>query len=316
MEPLVSICIPAYNAARYVGKALDSVLVQTYPHIEVVVVNDGSTDGTRDVLAAYESRGVRVIDQPNAGQCAAANRAFRDSRGDLVKFFDADDLLDPDHVSLQVERLGRRRDAVAMGEWARFYGHDPAEAEFEPLSMYRDADPIDWLASEWMDARPMMQCALWLIPRSILEKSGLWDERLSLINDFEFFARVLVHVGDILYAPGARLRYRSGLEASLSGQTSRKAIESALLSLLAGTEHLLKAEDSARTRQAAANVLPDFSIASCPDYRTCWIAPASELRNWGQQPVAERPPRVPPTPARDRLAAGAPRPAARRAARA
>ena len=169
-------------------------------------------------------------------------------------------------MALQVEWLGRRRDAVAMGEWARFYGHDPAEAEFEPLPMYRDADPVDWLASEWMDARPMMQCALWLIPRPVLEKSGLWDERLSLINDFEFFARVLVHVEDILYTPGARLRYRSGLESSLSGQTSRKAIESALLSLLVGTEHLLKAEDSPRTRQASANVLQDFVYAYYPDH--------------------------------------------------
>ena len=85
-EPLVSILVPAYNAERYVAAAVDSALVQTYPHVEVVVVNDGSTDGTRDALAAYEGRGVRVVDQPNAGQCAAANRAFRESRGELAPF--------------------------------------------------------------------------------------------------------------------------------------------------------------------------------------------------------------------------------------
>ena len=276
---LVSILIPAYNAERYVGEAVESALAQTYPHVEVVVVNDGSTDGTRDVLAGYEGRGVRVIDQPNAGQCAAANRAFRESRGELVKFFDADDVLHPDHVALQVERLGTRHDAVAMGEWARFTGDDPAEADFQPLRMYRDATPVDWLATEWAGARPMMQCALWLIPRPVLDRSGLWDERLSLINDFEFFARVLLAASEILYAPGARLCYRSGLGNSLSGRKSRAARESQVLSLLLGTQHLLDAEDSPRTRRAAAHVLQDFVYDVYPGH--------PDLSRTARQRVAE-----------------------------
>lgn len=263
---LVSICVPAYNAQQYIGEALESALTQTYSNVEVVVVNDGSTDRTREVLRHYERQGVRVIDQPNAGQCAAANRAFRESRGDLIKFFDADDILAPNHIALQVERLGERRDAIAMGEWTRFYGDDPLEADFQSLPMYRDADPVDWLATEWSDARPMMQCALWLIPRGILTRSGLWDERLTLINDFEFFARVLLHASEILYAPGARLFYRSGLDTSLSGRKSRAARESQALSLLLGTQHLLEAEDSPRTRRAAANVLQDFVYSVYPEH--------------------------------------------------
>ncbi len=277
--PLVSICVPAYNAERYVAEALDSALAQTYPHVEVVVVNDGSTDGTREVLAAYQGRGVRVVDQPNAGQCAAANRAFRESRGDLVKFFDADDVLAPDYVALQVDRLGDRRDAVALGEWARFTGDDPAEADFRPLPMYRDADPVDWLATEWVGARPMMQCALWLIPRGVLDRSGLWDERLSLINDFEFFSRVLLASTEVLYTPGARLSYRSGLGASLSGRKSRAARESQALSLLLGTQHLLDAEDSPRTRRACAHVLQDFVYDVYPDH--------ADLRAQAAERVAE-----------------------------
>ena len=273
--------MPAYNAEQYIGEALDSALAQTYPNVEVVVVNDGSTDGTRDVLRDYEGRGVRVVDQPNAGQCAAANRAFRESHGDLIKFFDADDVLAPDHVAFQVERLGERRDAIAMGEWARFYSDDPSEADFRPRPMYRDADPVDWLATEWRDARPMMQCALWLIPRDILDRSGLWDERLSLINDFEFFARVLLHAREILYAPGARLFYRSGLDASLSGRKSRAARESQALSLLLGTQHLLDAEDSPRTRQAAANVLQDFVYDVYPDHPDLRQQLADRVRDLG-----------------------------------
>ncbi len=132
--------------------------------------------------------------------------------------------------------------------------------------MYRDAAPTDWLVAEWSDALPMMQCALWLIPREIIERAGLWDERLSLINDFEYFARVLTAAEQILYTPGARLFYRSGIGGSLSGQKSREAVESQFLSLTLGTGHLLKAEDSLRTRRACANVLQAFEYEHYPNH--------------------------------------------------
>lgn len=285
MSPLVSILIPAYNAERFVGAAVESVLAQTYAHVEVVVVDDGSTDGTRAALRPFEARGVRVIEQANAGQCAAANAAFRASAGELVTFFDADDILAPDHIARQVERLGARRDAVAMSRWARFHT-DPAEARFDPLPMYRDAAPVEWLASEWATARPMMQCAMWLVPRAVLDRVGLWDERLSLINDFEFFARVLLGTHEILFTPEARLFYRSGLDGSLSGQRSRRAVESAFLSLSLGTDHLLAAEDSPRTRRAAAAVLQDFVFSTYPHHADLTARAAARVAALGGSTLA------------------------------
>lgn len=276
----VSVCIPCYNAAPYLGAALDSVLAQEGVELEVIVVNDGSTDGSAAALAPYAARGVQVIHQDNRGQCAAANRAYGAATGDLIKFFDADDILAPGMLARQVARLGGRRDAVAMGEWTRFYGSAPGDEGFAPLPMYRDADPVEWLATEWLDAQPMMQCALWLIPREIIERVGLWDERLSLINDFEYFARILLGADQILYTPGARLYYRSAVGGSLSGQKSRAAIESQALSLELGTGHLLAAEDSLRTRQAAANMLQAFDYdlyPAHPDLRARLRAQAQAL---------------------------------------
>lgn len=261
----ISVLIPCFNAAPYVGAALESVLGQDYPDVEIIVVDDGSTDASREVLRRYESAGVKVVAQDNQGQCAAANRAYRDATGDLIKFFDADDVMGPGMLTLQAARLSDRTDAVAMGEWARFHD-DPRSADFSMLPAYRDANAIDWLTSEWLTAQPMMGDALWLIPRDVLNRSGLWNERLSLINDFEFFTRVLLAAGEILYAPGARLYYRSGIPGSLSGQKSRRAVESQFSSISLATSHLIAAHDSPSTRKACANILQSFEHEHYPHH--------------------------------------------------
>ena len=263
-QPLISVLMPCFNAERYVGAALESVLAQTYAPIEVIVVDDGSSDGSAAVLEPFRARGVTVIHQKNAGQCAAANHALSLAQGEYIKFFDADDLLHPEMIHRQVHVLGGRTDAVALGEWSRFRS-DPANAVFPRLAMYRDANPVDWLVTEWTGGAPMMQCAMFLIPRLILQRTGGWDERLSLINDFEFFARVLCAAEELVFAPDARLYYRS-VPHSLSARVSRTAAESAALSLQLGTGHLLAAENSPRTRLAAANMLRTFEYTFYPAF--------------------------------------------------
>lgn len=262
-RPLVSVLIPCFNAARWLPAALESVLAQTWSPLEIIVVNDGSTDDSLAVARSFASRGVIVVDQPNRGQCAACNRALQLARGEFIKFFDADDLLSPDMVERQVIALLPRPGCVAFGEWARFHGR-PDSAVFKPRTGYHDAPPVDWLVEIWRDAQPMMQCALFLMPRELLDRTGGWDERLSLINDFEFFARVVLASAGIVFTPGARLYYRSGLAGSLSGRKTPAAWRSAFLSLTTGTDHLLAAENSPRTRRAAAAILQGLAFDMYP----------------------------------------------------
>jgi glycosyltransferase involved in cell wall biosynthesis len=263
---LVSILMPCYNAASYVESAVTSAIEQTWPAKEIIVVDDGSTDRSGEILDGLRTRGIKVIHQPNMGQSAAANRAFAESNGDYIKFFDADDLLERNTVELQVERLEGTQTAVASCEWGRFYGDQLATFKLNPQSTWRDMEASDWLVEAWRDARPMMQCALWLIPRAVLNASGGWDERLSLINDFEFFARVLCHSSEVRFTPGARLFYRSGLSGSLSGTRSRKAAESAFRSVMLGTGHLLRRREDAAARRSCANILQDFIYSFYPAY--------------------------------------------------
>ena len=99
--PRVSIVITCYNYAQYVGTAIDSALAQSHPGVEVIVVNDGSTDGSADVIRRYEGR-VRSIWQSNQGSIAAYNRGYAESTGDLVWFLDADDVAEHDAVEAVV----------------------------------------------------------------------------------------------------------------------------------------------------------------------------------------------------------------------
>jgi glycosyltransferase involved in cell wall biosynthesis len=276
---LVSVCIPCHNAAPYVAQAIESVLAQTWQAVEIIVVDDGSTDDSGSILDAYASSNLRVIHQDNRGQCVAANRAFAEARGDLIKFFDADDLLAPELIERQVHRLNGRTDATASAQWGRFYNDDPSTFKPNPQSVWRDLPSLDWLTEAWVDACPMMQCGLWLIPRPILELSGGWDESLSLINDFEFFARVLCHSSEVLFTPEATLYYRSGLQGSLSGQKSRRAVESAFHSLLKGTGCLLERRSDPQARLSCANMLQDFIYTYYPDH--------PDLRDLIQQRICE-----------------------------
>lgn len=104
--PLVSICIPAYNAERFIEKTIESVLWQDYPHLEIVVSDDGSTDRTAEILTAFAGRGVRVIRQErNLGKSANMNAVIRASRGKYVVKLDSDDLLEAGYVSSLVPVL-------------------------------------------------------------------------------------------------------------------------------------------------------------------------------------------------------------------
>jgi glycosyltransferase involved in cell wall biosynthesis len=106
-RPTISVIVPCYNYERYVGLAIESALAQTYRDREIIVVNDGSTDGSRAVLERYANR-VSIVDQPNSGMIAAWHKGFASSRGDVIMVLDADDLLDRDALQRVAERWSPR----------------------------------------------------------------------------------------------------------------------------------------------------------------------------------------------------------------
>jgi GT2 family glycosyltransferase len=296
MPPLVSIIIPAYNTGRYLEPTIRSALDQTWPDTEVIVVDDGSTDGSLAVARGFEGPRLRVITQQNRGSCAARNAGAQAARGDYLQFLDHDDLLAPDKIVAQLAlwRSGLSTRTLFMGEIIRF--HDTPEGErreIPPGPFYHPAFPgtypefrtiaaRDWLLRWWTHRLEVTPLA-WLISRELMRAAGPWEERfLSRLDDFEFITRLLLAADDIVLTPGSRSYFRTMVAGSMSstGQNqSARAFQGQLLALNLCCDHLLAAEDTARARAACAGLLMHYAYEAYPAHRAETDAAESRARS-------------------------------------
>src|SRR5260370_3810010 len=256
MQPLVSIIIPVYNAEGFVAEAIQSALDQTWPAKEIIVVDDGSTDCSLEILKSFGLR-IRVIEQENRGASAARNRALSEAQGECIQFLDADDLLATNKIQVQMGRLlSEPPGRVATSAWGRFYDL-PQKTVLTTEPVWTDSNAIDWLISCWCGGG-MMPCHAWLTPRSLVDRVGPWDESLSTNDDGEYFTRVLLESGGVSFCEEARVYYRAGLPSTLSTARDTNNFESVYRSLELCAAHLLAAEDSVRTRRACATQFQRF----------------------------------------------------------
>jgi glycosyltransferase involved in cell wall biosynthesis len=266
MAPLVSILIPAYNAQPWIAETIRSALGQTWPNKEVIVIDDGSTDRTLRIAQRFEAKGVRVVTQPNQGAAAARNTAFSLSSGDYVQWLDADDLLSPHKVTLQMEQAERAKDRRILfsSPWGSFR-HRPSKAKFIPSSLWFDLAPTEWLIRKW-EGHLHVQTATWLVSRELTEAAGPWDPRLVVDDDGEYFARVIDVSNRIRFIPHSRVYYRITPSSRLShiGRSDKK-MEAQLLAMKLQIEYLRAREDSDRVRAACVTCLQDWLPSFYPN---------------------------------------------------
>ncbi len=285
MTPLVSILIPCHDAAPWLAQTLESALAQTWPHREIIVVDDGSRDDSAGLARTFHSRGVQLIEQPNRGASAARNTALAAARGDYLQFLDADDLLAPDKLEQQMKLAAATADAdeVLCGTWSRFT-HTPADADFTPQPLCADATPIDWVVTKF-EQNAMMHPAAWLTPRELAGRAGPWDESLSLDDDGEYFTRVVLASRGVRYCREAVSYYRSGLPGSLSGAKSERAWASAFRSLELSSGRLLARADTPRTRHACATAFQRIIYESYPRAAQCRDRATARVTALGGSPL-------------------------------
>jgi glycosyltransferase involved in cell wall biosynthesis len=264
-KPLISIITPCFNASKYLKDAIESVLNQSHKNFEWIIINDGSTDDSEAIIQSFDDPRIRYYKQENKGQCSASNFGLRKATGNYIKFFDADDVMNVTHLEGQVERLNGRTDALASCAWGRFYNDEPLSARFIPETVWQDLDSLTWIKLALSQRNDMMGAWLWLIPKNVLEKTGGWNEDLSLNNDFEFSIRLLLAVKEVLFVENAKIYYRSGL-SSLSQHTSEKAYRAAILSTDLGVSNILEVDNSDTMKKLCANRYQEWMYRIYPDY--------------------------------------------------
>jgi glycosyltransferase involved in cell wall biosynthesis len=259
LKPLVSILIPAYNAAQWVHETLSSATNQTWPHKEVIVIDDGSSDRTLEIAGLFQSATVKVVTQPNAGACAARNRAFSMAQGDYIQWLDADDVLHPEKIARQMAIAEECGDPLALltAAWGKFFFR-LEKAAFVSDALWRDLAPVDWILTK-LGQSCWMNPACWLVSRRLTELAGLWDVRLATSgdDDGEYICRIVSASTEVRFVTEARAYYRIGTVGSLSWnlEWNEKSLRSLCLAYRLQVDHLLALEDSTRTRAACLRFL-------------------------------------------------------------
>jgi glycosyltransferase involved in cell wall biosynthesis len=178
--PRVSCIIAVYNGQAYLHQAVDSLLGQTYPNVEIVLVNDGSTDGTAEMIGRYGDR-VRALHQDNRGVSVARNRGVEMSTGELLCFLDADDLFDVRKIAMQVDALRADPqldlcDCHASNFWS---------PEIPPDALRRDSR----YAQPFWHAPAPGYIISWLFRRGLWDRVGGFAAELRLSEDTDWFSR-------------------------------------------------------------------------------------------------------------------------------
>ena len=246
----VSILIPLYNAEQYIAETIDSILNQTYSNIEIILIDDGSTDNSYEIAQNYASEKVNVVQQENKGGCAARNKAIELCTGHYIVFFDADDIMYKDKIKNQIalaEKYGD--DYIYSSQWIPFTNDIPTTFPLK-TSIDKDFDsPIDWLTTSWLNKSG--QTGIWLTPKKLIEQAGKWDETLKVNQDGEYFFRVLLKSKGVKFVDNAYLFYRREIRTSISNKHIPERASSMLQSYIS-YEKILDLKDNAEVRKALA----------------------------------------------------------------
>lgn len=202
----VSIIVPCYNYGHFISYTLDSVLQQTHSNWECIVVDDGSTDNTKDVVYSYINRNKRFkyVYQTNKGPSAARNTGIKEAKGDFVQFLDADDLIEKRKLELQVAYLSEHPEVdIVYGE-ARYFPTEKPEQRLYSMK----GDNVPWMPKVSGKGEAVLECLVHtnimpvsspLMKRRIIDACGLFDETLRSHEDWDYWLRCAFHNAHFSY---------------------------------------------------------------------------------------------------------------------
>ncbi len=187
-KPSVSVIMPAYNSAKYIGEAIDSVLAQTYPVLEIIVVDDGSTDDTRKIVSQYSipnTQCIKYIYQENKGPAAARNKGIKEARGEYIAFLDSDDIWMPEKIAFQLARLEKEEKYSMM--------HSGRNRIMEN-GIIVDSSLVECSEGRVFDEllmRNFVCCSSVILKKSCFNAVGYFDENIhNRCEDYDMWLRI------------------------------------------------------------------------------------------------------------------------------
>ena len=236
-EPLISVVIPVYNRANIVGETLDSVLSQTYKNWECIIVDDGSTDTTEEVVNDFMDRDNRFtfIKRPparNKGASPCRNLGLELSKGDFVQFLDSDDLLENTKFEEQIKELQQHPPlTLATCKWGSFSSSSSLRVKTKYRS-YQNFSPGVKLLYNFGKQDEYFPPIVYLVSRELIKKAGWWDETIpnNPNDDGEYFNRVLMNTERVIFCENTSAYYRAGNTDRLSLLDNPEKIQSIIQS--------------------------------------------------------------------------------------
>jgi glycosyltransferase involved in cell wall biosynthesis len=221
----VSVIIPNYNRAAIVGETIENMLRQSLAPYEVIVVDDGSTDDSVEVIRSFGDR-VHLLQQPNQGPGAARNKGLKMASGDFIQLMDSDDLFSLNKLESQAEMLISQQADIVYGPWAKVFIENSALSlqdvvlQQHPISHIQSA--IEHFLSGWSVV--LQQC---LIRRSLIQKVGFYSTDMRTCDDSDFFLRMLLENPVIAFCDRSLTLYRANDYGKVtgSGATNKNRVE-------------------------------------------------------------------------------------------
>lgn len=223
MSTLVSIIVPAYNCEKYIAATIRSCFDQTYQNFELIIVNDGSTDNTEQVILSNTDERIKYYKIENGGPSNARNFGLSKASGNLIQFLDADDILDKHKIQAQVEQYLLHGDDYIYSATMGFIIDDKKMLESNFDFYYHDLTPEQYFNFMFDHFGKYLTTGVWLTPRKLIEKTHGWDERAGLNDDGEYFSRLILLSKKIIFCKGAVFYYRRDVAMSFGKQLFTKA---------------------------------------------------------------------------------------------
>jgi glycosyltransferase involved in cell wall biosynthesis len=207
----VSVVIPCFNARRWIRATVESVLEQAIEGLEIIVVDDGSTDGSARFIS-QQFPDIRLVQTDNGGASRARNIGTRLASGQFIQYLDADDLLTPGKLDAQLRAMLMGRADVVYGDWRELRaGADGVYRPGRPVARSIEGDPPIALVTDfWCPP------AAYLFRRDIVDRAGGWDEQQPVVEDVRFVLSCALHGAEFRYMPGVSALYRVHEADSLS----------------------------------------------------------------------------------------------------